>query len=244
MTTLLPGFTNMVHRVELDGVPVVIRQGRPIAKLLGIDRDREIAVLRQIRGLEIGPELLRFDAARDRTTFRAIPGVALDHCTPDRALLARTLHQLARLHRQPLDGRTLLGQPFSAASMIRRYLEMRAVPLELERTCVHQALLAEDLEREASLCLCHNDCVSKNWILLPDGSVRMIDFEFAARHDPAFDLATWCRSFGIGLEDSLLAEYEQWNPRLAGRVRVYIPVVDTLWVLFRGILATEDARGR
>ena len=229
MTTLLPGFTNMVRLNAFDGT--VTRQGRPIAKLLGIDRSREAAVLRQIRHLGIGPELLHRDPVRDRTIFRAIPGKPLDVTGTDRVVLARTLKVLSSLHAQAAS-----GESFSAAKMIRRYLRMTSVSPAFEEMCLREALVAEQFEREATLCLCHNDCVAKNWILKPDATVNLIDFEFAAPHDPAFDLATWCLTFHVDPSDSLLEQYEHGGRWFSQRVRAYLPIVDTLWVLFCSVL--------
>ena len=234
MTTLLPGFTNIVHLTDLDGIPTITRQGRSIAKLLGIDRVREASVLNQIKHLGIGPDLLHVDAEFDRVTFRAIAGSPLDASSTNHATLARTLKVLSVLHNQPA-----LGTAFSAGLMIRHYLRMNPVPHAFEDSCLHYAQVAEQLEKEATLCLCHNDCVAKNWILQPNGEVRLIDFEFAGPGDPAFDLATWCLTFNIDPNGPLLEDYEYWEHSMARRVRAYFPVVDTLWMLFCGLLSLQ-----
>ena len=233
---VLPGFTNIVHLSDLNGIPTITRQGRHIGKLLGIDRRREACVLNQIKHLGIGPHLLHLDAACDRTTFGAIPGWPLDSSSTDHATLVRTLKALSILHGQPAQGTS-----FSAARMIRHYLEMNPVPDAIEQACLQYASRAEELEQRRELCLCHNDCVAKNWILQPNGEVRLIDFEFAGPGDPAFDLATWCLSFNIDPTDSILASYEHWDRSLAERVCAYFPVVDTLWMLFCGILSLHLA---
>ena len=232
MTTVLPGFTNIVHLSDLNGIPTITRQGRSIAKLLGIDRGREAFVLNQIKHLGIGPDLLHVDAERDRSTFRAIPGIPLDSFSADHPTMARTLKALSILHSQPG-----LGTSFSAGRMIRHYLEMNPAAHAIEQACLQYSEHADQLEQECDPCLCHNDCVAKNWILQPNGEVRLIDFEFAGPGDPAFDLATWCLSFNIDPEDPILGGYEEWNPALATRVRAYFPVVDTVWMLFCGLLS-------
>jgi Ser/Thr protein kinase RdoA (MazF antagonist) len=213
-------------------MPCVIRQGRPFASLLGIDRARESEVLRRIHHLGIGPEVLGIDLERDQTVFRAIPGVTLNrrHVTP--AVLAQGLTVLSRLHGQPSSEET-----FAASSLIRHYLRSATLPPVLLEFCEQQAALASRLERSARLVLCHNDCVAKNWILAPDGSLRLIDFEFSAPNDPAFDLATWCLDFGITPRDPVMTAYENWEPDLEQRVRRYFTVVDTLWALYCHCLA-------
>lgn len=227
MTNPLPGLTNIVHWIDNDGTPTIIRHGRPFAELLGIDRSREVQVLRQIRHLGIGPELLSIDLQTDQTIFRAIPGVSLENVGASPVVLAQSLTVLGRLHKQPA-----IGTPFSASRSIRHYLAMDPLPRVLHDFCEHQAAICAELERPAEFTLCHNDCVAKNWILKPDGGLSLIDYEFAAPNDPVFDLATWCLTFNIEPEDPLLNAYGCWEQRLPSRIRAFMPVVDALWTLY------------
>jgi thiamine kinase-like enzyme len=221
--TRLPGFTNIVERHH----NIIVRQGRPFAHRLGIDRLREASILRRIRNLDIAPELLAINTATDRTVFRAIPGKSLANGADPRTL-NQTLGVLAQLHRQPAE-----GPRFSAAALIRRYLTL--APPNLHPLYDPFALRADQLERTAELCLCHNDCTAKNWILLPGGNVKLVDFEFAAANDPAFDLATWCLAFGVAPDDPLLRAYAPLEP---SRIRAYMPIVDALWCLYCHVMAT------
>lgn len=205
----------------------MIRQGRPFAPLLGIDRPREIEILRRIQHLDIGPELLSADLRRDRTIFRAIPGVSLDCCEIQTTILAQSLTVLSRLHSQRGT-----EAPFAASNLIRHYLALTPLSAAFQDFCEHQASLSEQLERSAKPGLCHNDCVAKNWILTPDGGLRLIDFEFAAPNDRAFDLATWCLEFGVTPCNPFMTNYHGWEPALEQRIRAYLPVVDTLWILY------------
>lgn len=229
--TPLAGITNIVHWADTGGAPSIVRQGRPFAALLGIDRHREIDVLHRIRHLEIGPELLSMDLQQDRAVFRAIPGVPLDGNATHPAILARSLTVLSRLHRQPA-----YGTPFSASSLIRHYLTIAPIPRELRNFCERQAERSAQLEQSAELALCHNDCLAKNWILTPDADLKLIDFEFAAPNDPAFDLATWCLAFHVDPADPLLDSYARSEPQFTNRVRTYVPVVDALWTLYCHIM--------
>jgi thiamine kinase-like enzyme len=226
----LPGLTNIVHRVD----DVIVRQGRPFAQELGVDREREASVLRQIRHLDLGPEMLSRDTALDRTLFRAIPGRALDAGGRTTALLGQSLQVLARLH-----GQRGTGRRFSAASLIRRYLDACKVDAGLRSTFEAQAEIAAALEANSDVRLCHNDCVAKNWIALPDGRVKLIDFEFAAPNDPAFDIATWCLSFEVAPTDPVLDAH--YGPIAVDRVRAYFAVIDTLWCLYCRVLGARTS---
>lgn len=230
--TALSGFTNIVHETDAEGIRVITRQGRPFAAQLGIDRQREIAILHQIRHLGIGPELLHVDFANDRTTFHLIPGVAIGSMPVAHATLRQSLRTLALLHRQPCS-----GDAFSPSQLIRRYLELAPVSSSFAAVCKRMALDAEEMERQGIRHLCHNDCVAKNWIIQTDGRVRLIDFEFAGAGDPAFDLATWSLSFGIPPDAIPSFGYTPWHAGLALRSHRWMPIVDTLWALFCGVLA-------
>jgi thiamine kinase-like enzyme len=230
--TRLSGFTNIVHETVAEGMRVITRQGRPFAAQLGIDRQREIAILNQIRHLGIGPELLHVDFANDRTTFRSIPGVALGTKPVAHTTLRRSLQTLALLHGQPCP-----ADAFSPSHLIRRYLELAPVSPSFAAVCRRTAVDAEEMEQQGIRHLCHNDCVAKNWIVQKNGRVRLIDFEFAGAGDPAFDLATWSLSFGIPPEEIPSFGYTPWHAGQALRSRRWMPIVDTLWALFCGVLA-------
>jgi aminoglycoside phosphotransferase len=199
---------------------------------LGIDRAREVEILRRIHHLGIGPELVSMDLQRDQAVFLEIPGVSLDCCDVQPEMLAQSLTVLSQLHSQPLT-----GAPFAASSLIRHYLSFSSLSPSLRDFCEDQAAFSAQLESSASLVLCHNDCVAKNWMLVPDRSLRLIDFEFAAPNDPAFDLATWCLDFGITPGSKVMSEYRNWEPKLEQRTLGYFTVVDTLWALYCHCLA-------
>lgn len=230
--TALCGFTNIVHETDAKGIRVVIRQGRPFAAQLGIDRHREIAILHQIRHLGMGPELLHIDFATDRTMFKFIPGAALGEMPVTHATLCKSLRTLSLLHRQPYS-----GDAFSPSHLIRRYLELAPVSPSFATVCMRTADDAELMEQEGIRHLCHNDCVAKNWIVQTNGRVRLIDFEFAGAGDPAFDLATWSLSFDISPEDMASFGYAPWHAGLPLRIHRWRPIVDTLWALFCWVLA-------
>lgn len=232
LRTRLPGLTNNIHLTQSGDLETVIRRGRgAIVEMLGIDRRSEARVLKQIRHLDIGPELLEMDLSSDTTIFKSIPGTPLDRVVVQDSILVRTLKVLSSLHRQPLA-----GTPFSSAKLIRRYLSICEVPPQFLEICNRLAGLSEELEEAAEQCLSHNDCVPKNWILQPDGRVSLIDFEFAGANDPAFDLATWRLSFRIERDDPVLSVYEGWDRSIALRVERYLPVVDALWALYCMVL--------
>jgi thiamine kinase-like enzyme len=230
--TALSGFTNIVHESDAEGFRVIIRQGRPFAAQLGIDRHREIAILHQIRHLGIGPELLHVDFTNDRTTFRLIPGVTLGTMPVAHATLCRSLQTLTLLHGQPCP-----GDAFSPSHLIRRYLELASVSPPFAAVCKRMAADAEEMERQGIRHLCHNDCVAKNWIVQTNGLVRLIDFEFSGAGDPAFDLATWSLSFDIHPDKIPSFGYTPWDAGIALRIHRWMPIVDALWALFCGVLA-------
>jgi aminoglycoside phosphotransferase (APT) family kinase protein len=219
MITALPGLTNFVYR---EGA-AVIRHGRPFAQALGVNRTAEMTALRQIRDRDIGPALLLAETARDYAVFGRIDGAPLSDRV-DTAAVHGALRTLARLHQLPGS-----GAPFSAQALMECYLTIAQPTPVLRSRFESFARCAGRLEQTRILVLCHNDCAAKNWLRGADGGMRLVDFEFAAPNDPAFDLATWCLASGLAPEDPRMAWYGPFN---AARTRAYLPIVDALWSLY------------
>ncbi len=215
--------TNRVSQVPGPRGPVCLRQGHPDARVLGIDRCREWRVLSRLRGLDIGPAPLRIDHTRDVTLFEWLPGRM-----PEATAARQAAALLGRLHSLPP-----IGVRFSPSAAIRQYLRIADVPAGLRNLSIACADASARLEERAELRLCHNDCVPKNWIQLPDGKLRLIDFEFAGDNDPAFDFATLSLDWAIDLP-----------PEIESRARIYRPVVDVLWTLYCLIVADIDPPSR
>jgi thiamine kinase len=207
---------SLTCRVLAEGRPAVLRVDRPVAARLGLDRAAEPGVLAVAGAAGLGPTCLAANPAQGTLLTEWLPGAAWTAAElrqpPN---LERAARLLRRVHALPAVG-SVLDLP----GAIRRYAGL-AGPASRE--------LARDAEAALAACpgptagdpprLCHNDPTPGNFIAGPGGELRLIDWEYAALGDPAFDLAGL--ALGAGLEppaeDLLLAAYGGGGPVSAAR---------------------------
>lgn len=90
---------------------------------------------------------------------------------------------------------------------------------------------------------CHNDLVPEN-ILILDGRMQLIDWEYSGMNDPSWDIASFLLESEFGPDDTkaFIAAYLPAEADSAGfmfRVRVYQAVQDYLWSLWSLILCSS-----
>jgi thiamine kinase-like enzyme len=140
---------------------------------------------------------------------------------------------LRRLHRLQA-----IGKPFALRSNLARYVGLVATA-EAHQIAGEADILLRRLSTDHSrLCLCHNDLSSAN--ILDTGSLRLIDWEYAAIGDPCFDLATVIQHHGLaeGQVECLLTAYkdpvsDEDRHHLRRYCRLYDRVL-ALWLLAVG----------
>jgi thiamine kinase-like enzyme len=90
---------------------------------------------------------------------------------------------------------------------------------------------------------CHNDLVPEN-ILVVEGRIQLIDWEYSGMNDPAWDIGSFLLESEFGPEDTkmFLEAYLPDNADSAGfmfRVRVHQAVQDYLWSLWSLMLCSS-----
>jgi thiamine kinase len=207
------GLTNDSWRVITDRADLVLRRGNASEASLQIDRESEARVLELVAVADLGPQVLLNDH-RNRVLITRYAGPTW---TPDQALdcfnidrLATTfarLHGLAvpdgvhrlDLHQVVRGYVTTLAEHDAGATLRTAALEARATHI------------VEALGRMARECLCHNDVHALN--IVDDGTLRLIDWEYAGIGDPFFDLASVCvyHTYDRHRRQRLLSSYLQSN---------------------------------
>ena len=184
-------------QVSVAGQLAVFRQDLPGAARLGLDRASELAVLRAAYREGLGPAVLDTDPDTGLLLTTWLPG---EPCTAatlrNPAQLAAAGSLLRRLHAVPWNGPAL-----DLAAAIERYGRLAGVDAG--------ALVADSVALLAAapvisptgdaLCLCHNDPSPGNLILAADPGppqLSLVDWEYAARHVPWFDLAVLASEAG------------------------------------------------
>lgn len=182
------GLSNRSYRVTLEHDTLVMRLRDDDAEFQ-LDLAAEAALLQAVATAGLGPPPVGIDIERKALVTRHVsalpwsPQAARDTSNIDRAAaLLQALHEL------DVHCRTFAPQQYA-----RRYIEvasMRGVLSSQDEKLASELLdLARDFERRYQpTALCHNDLVAAN--ILDDGTLALIDFEYAVRADPLVDLAS------------------------------------------------------
>jgi thiamine kinase-like enzyme len=181
------GYSNANYRFEYRGDRYVLRT--PSAPRPFVDRHLEESLYAYGKALGM-PELVAFDVATGNLISRWVPGVLL---ADRRALGADLVDYLRRLHaRMPHVARR-----YDPVAQARAHLERAAAPAWVE------TLAARTRWAPEQLVTCHNDLNPWNVIVTPGGDWITLDWEWAGRNDPLFDLVTLHQ--GADIADAELA---------------------------------------
>lgn len=237
--TRLPGLTNRVFEVERGEEQFCLRipgsESGPI-----VDRHAEETNARAAAAAGVAPEVVHFGADGTMLT-RFIEGAPVTpaHLKASPSALARTALALRSLH----ESRARFAGEFRAFATMQRYADLLAalgapVPdRHRETMAATERVQAALTARPATLRPCHCDPTGRN--LIDTGErVWLIDFEYSAMNDPAWDLAYF--SVESSLDDradaELLAAYfgrpafTAESARLAV-TKVACEILGALWAL-------------
>ncbi len=243
VVSVLPGgLSNSSYRVVADEVECVVRITGKNGETLGIDRTREAAALRRAERAGIAPEVLAFFLPEGHSVTRFVAnGRALTQTEFESGeMIPRLAQRLQDIHGlDPVEG------SFDACDDIRRWMRIadgrggrRPDRLDalLERVYEINGSLAA--KRTVDPVLCHNDPYFRNF--LDDGSLWVIDWEFAGMGDPLYDLAAVAYSFESEQRDLLLASYYgDVDPLIRHQLDDLI-VVYLCWCVVWSVLQIDD----
>ncbi|MFI5036290.1 MAG: choline/ethanolamine kinase family protein [Acidimicrobiales bacterium] len=207
ITPLTNGITNANYRVDLGDERVVVRVPGKDTRLLGIDRRQEVEAGRLAATVGVGPDVLVYDEPTGCivTRFidaRSIPAEEL----ATEPMLGDFVGALRRVHAAGVV--EAVFDPYRVARVYRDEAARRGVhpPFDLDA-----ALALVDRVEAArpfrTTVLGHNDLLNANFLF--DGTVRVVDWEYAGMTDPFFDLANVAvnNHFSPGAERALLRHY-------------------------------------
>jgi thiamine kinase-like enzyme len=223
----LSGLTNRIFQVRAGEGTVAVRLPG-LGTDAYIDRRAELHNARLMSMLGIGATILYSVDGALVTTFLAGRVLSPEILRDERDALDR----VARLLRQVHDSTRPFASVFDPATIIAGHRAGLAdVPPGTD------ALIAR-LGRHAPpahLVPCHHDPWPENFIDTAPG-LRLLDWEYSAMGDPAWDLADVVVEADLGPEaiDRFLASYSGGavDPALPGRVARLAPVTDLLWGLW------------
>ncbi len=188
-------FTHSTHLVKVNNQSCVMRRYGSGTDFF-IHRDVEQENQRRLESLGLAPKLLGINKEERVEFFEYIPGRAASKADfSDPSTLSKIIRAIKSIHSSEV---TLVSQlnPFRTIDRYegeaKRLDPSRMKNRSIER--VHQEVreIEKRIDRfERPITLCHNDLSPGNFIMTPIGTVRIIDWEFAAMGDPLFDLANF-----------------------------------------------------
>jgi len=193
------GITNRNFKVDVGGGTFVLRMGGERTELLGIDRTFEHAASVRAAEVGVGPEVVGFVEPEGWLVTRFIEGRRLGfEEMREPAVIGRVATALRRFH----DGPPIPGR-FDAYAVVdeyRREAERFGVqaPEQFDEARRAAERIRQARARQAAVP-CHNDLLNANF--LDDGSIRIVDWEYAGMGDRFFDLANLSVNHEFSLDD-------------------------------------------
>jgi thiamine kinase-like enzyme len=219
-----------------------------VTQQFSLDARTEQSVIGQVAAAGLAPPVLEIDPALGLVVTEyladAVPWSVADSQRPHN--ISRIAAQLKLLHALDLD-----LPPFACTAAAAAYAQAgaRTCAMTAEQSAWRDELLALAASFETrfpAATPCHNDLVAAN--VLDDGTIRLIDFEYAALSAPILDLASLAalNEFDAAQRARLVAAYYQDGcaPFDAAELDVAIRLVRLLayfWALAHGAQTTTTA---
>lgn len=183
------GITNANFKVDLGDEQVVVRVPGNNTELLGIDRASEVAANRAAAAVGVAPEVVAVDEETGCIVTRFLNGRPIPMAElATEPTLGSVIATLQRVHRAGS-----VKTEFNHFDVIRSYhdaAQRRGVrePFDYEQVSAVLARIETARPFRPSV-LGHNDLLNAN--MLHDGTIRILDWEYAGMADPFFDLANF-----------------------------------------------------
>ena len=243
---LKAGMTNQSFLFELKGRQYICRIPGPGTDLL-INRKQEEACYQAVKPLDITEHIVYFDGNSGYKIAEFYEG-AHNADPKNQEEMAACMAFLRKLHHSGVK--------------VEHHFDFRERIHFYESLCRHhEELLFEDygevrkkmnvlMDQLDSLdrpcCLSHIDSVADNFLFLPDGTIRLIDWEYAAMHDPLIDIAM-CGIYSYYSEeemDRLLECYLERTPSEEERFVTYAYAalggfLWCLWAIYKSMEGVE-----
>ena len=201
-------FTNQNYRVETNGEIFKVRISEGNQKLIGINQEAEVSILRAVAQMGIGAEVIAYIPPEGHLVMRFIEGrhFSLEEIkTPSN--IRRVTQVLKQVH--GIEGFKSAPTPFERIEdLIQNARQYNGIfPNDFEALLTQLNIIKFALTKVIRKpCLCHNDLANSN-ILEANGSIYLIDWEYAGEADPMFDLASFSMNQHLDQErDKVLIE--------------------------------------
>jgi thiamine kinase-like enzyme len=204
---LTNGITNSNFLVDLGDDRVVVRVPGKDTALLGIDRRHEVEAGRLAASVGVGPDVVWHDEATNCIVTRFIEARQVSpEELGDEPMLGDFVAALRKVH-----AAGVVQAVFDPYRVVRTYRDEAAARGVTAPFDLASALALIDRIEGArpfrTSVLGHNDLLNANFLY--DGTVRLVDWEYAGMTDPFFDLANVAvnNGFSPDAERALLVGY-------------------------------------
>jgi thiamine kinase-like enzyme len=208
------GITNRNLRIRAGGSDYVVRLCGKDTDLLGIDRDAELRATRAANALGIAPEPVLQLTEPQCLVTRWIEGrVASDSDLREPGLLMQVARALRSFHESGA-GLPVAFNAFRLGEEYRRQTLARggAVPETFETARALMVRIEAALHgAEHAAVPCHNDLLTANFLLRDDGSLAIVDWEYAGMGDRYFDLGNLAVNNGLSEGDGARLLEAYWG---------------------------------
>jgi len=242
MKALLDKFSDTQNRIEditliksdqisnvyfcvFNGIKAVIKEDKPYAKKIGLNRKREASLLNAINHSCSCPNIIFNDLNAGIIVWEYIEGTeAKSELILNKDFLIRLGRKVKNIH--ITDITTLSSYNF--LDFIEHYKDI--IKDNKSREDINN-LISKLYNSDTQLTLCHNDLTKPN-ILVGD-TISFIDWEYASLNDPQYDLATVFQAYNLNANqrDAFLIGYNSAHIDLA-RVNEFITLTkftERLW---------------
>ena len=240
------GLTNTSYLLQGADSRWVLRINADNSAQLGIDRDLESRILAITAEAGLSPKDYFCNLNDDYLVTRYLPGWQQPINNATLAAIAQFMRQL---HQLPADQIVAVDYLEYTESYVALLKQSGAWPDDLENE--RQQTLAHirkfNLSPLARACLCHHDPSPSHW-RLQDGQPCLIDWEYAARRDPACDLALLVQSWRLSpaqvelllhyYNDGINSGIDQSRLAAADKICRYI---ERLWFAIKGLYTNPMA---
>lgn len=243
---LKSGMTNKSFLFKIGDRSYICRVPGPGTELL-INRKEEQAVYQAVTPLDITEHILYFDGETGYKIAEFYEG-ARNSDASDWADVERCMEVVRTLHQADLkvDHRFDIGERIDFyEDLCRKHGGTLFEDYDQVRSWMNELL--DDLKkRNRPETLSHIDSVADNFLFLPDGGIRLIDWEYAGMCDPLIDVSM-CAIYSYYNEvevDRLLVTYLQRIPTQEEQRIVYSYValggfLWALWAVYKSALGEE-----
>lgn len=181
-----------IYLCKFDGIKSILRKDMPLSKSLNLDRKREVDILYKIKDLSLSPQILYSDHKSGIMIWRYVDGVEIDiFSDKHERILAEFGRQVKKVHSFSTEN----IEKYNFLHSIETYKNIISDTSNSSLVGEMNALINTLYSKNTQFKLCHNDLTKPN--ILMNGSVSLLDWEYACLNDPYFDLATIFSNFQL-----------------------------------------------